>query len=144
MASDQQIAAVINRLNEVDPMEFARTVNATQVGLVAVLRYLYESEGVVTAGKISEFMNVSTARVAALLKKLVAKGLVTREADLLDARITIVKITNLGVSVIQKKKEEMFQQVGTVIDRVGMERMMDFIKTLEEIKTAVKGPDPNL
>lgn len=142
MATHQQIETVINGLNKANPMEFVRTVNATQVGIAAVLRFLYESEETVTAGKISEFMNVSTARVAALLKKLVAKGLVTKEADILDARITIVKITDFGEMVIKQRQEEMFQQVGAIIDKVGMERMMDFIEILEEIKSVASNSMP--
>lgn len=145
MASREQIETVIKRLRKSSPAEFYQPINYTQMGMGAILHMLLHcSKKTVTAGKISEAMDISAARVAVLLKKMVAKGLVEKETDPMDARVTVVKITELGSTLAEKREAEMFSQVGEVIDRVGIERIMEFIEISEEIKSIVKQPDFDL
>ena len=89
-------------------------------------------------------MNVSTARVAVLLKKLEAKGLIVKETDLSDARVTAVRLSAEGRAAAEKMRDALYSQVGLLIDRIGMERLSDFAKTLGEIQKIVKRPDIDL
>lgn len=141
MATDREVELVLRYANAFDPMQMARHFHGVQAGVGAVLRYLNEVQGTATAGKISSFLNVSTARVAALLKKMEAKGLITREPDIIDARVTVVRLTNTGRTTIEGKKEELYREVRMVIDQIGMERLRECFATLNEIKKIVKGPD---
>ena len=130
---------VLEKMEKAHPVDFFKRVNETQAGIGAVLRVLYKStDGTVTAGKISDMLNVSTARVAVLLKKMAANGLITKEQDLMDGRVTVVKLTELGEKTVAQMRNEMFVQMGHVIDVVGMERILDFIAISNEIKAAVK------
>lgn len=140
MATREQIEMVLDKMEKANPVEFFKKVDETQAGVAAVLRLLYESRGVVTAGKISELLNVSTARVAVLLKKMVNKGLITKEQDVADGRVTIVKLTELGNTIVCEMREDMYAQVGHIIDVVGEERVMEFISIAEEIRVAAKKP----
>lgn len=140
MATREQIEMVLDKMEKANPVEFFKKVDETQAGVAAVLRLLYESSGVVTAGKISELLNVSTARVAVLLKKMVNKGLITKEQDAADGRVTIVKLTELGNTIVCEMREDMYAQVGHIIDVVGEERVMEFISIAEEIRVAAKKP----
>ena len=81
-------------------------------------------------------MHVSTARVAVLLKKMAVQGLVTKEDDADDARITIVHISPKGEEKIRQIHDEIYAEVSKVIDKVGIERMMDFILISNEIRSA--------
>ena len=96
MATPEQIASILSQLVALHPADCFKPIDAANAGLGAVLRLLYLADQPVTAGTISEKLHVSTARVAVLLKKLVAKGLVTKGRDPVDARVTVVALTPLG------------------------------------------------
>ena len=85
MATPEQIASILSQLVALHPADCFKPIDAANAGLGAVLRLLYLADQPVTAGTISEKLHVSTARVAVLLKKLVAKGLVTKGRDPVDA-----------------------------------------------------------
>lgn len=141
MASEEQILRVFNELNKCNPLEFVQSINETVVGIGAVLRCLNEADEAVTAGKLSEVLNVSTARIAALLKKMVAKGLITRERDAEDRRVVVIRLTELGESKAQEMHNNMLRNLGHVIDVVGEERMLEYMEISSEIRAAVKKPN---
>lgn len=140
MATKEQIDTLIKELKKVKPTNFVTKIDETSAGIGAVLRYLYESKETVTAGKISSFMNVSTARVAVLLKKMEAKGLIVKETGVEDARTTVVKLSDSGRQTVEKMQADLCREIGNVIDQVGMERMLEFIAITKEIHEVVKGP----
>ena len=115
------------------PADCFKPIDAANAGLGAVLRLLYLADQPVTAGTISEKLHVSTARVAVLLKKLVAKGLVTKGRDPVDARVTVVALTPLGAQTVQDLADHMHQQVGLLIDQIGEARLLDFIRTAQAV-----------
>ena len=140
MSTKEQIETMLKLLEDAHPGDFFKKMTETNAGIGAVLRYLHETNGTVTAGKISSFMNVSTARVAVLLKKMEAKGLIIRETGASDARTTVVKLSELGFETVKKIRTEMYSQLSNVIDKIGMERMMEFVSISKEIRLAVKEP----
>ena len=141
MAARAQIERVLKRLEQVHPAKCFPSVDETQAGIGAVLRLLAEADGTVTAGRISDVLQVSTARVAALLKKMAAKGLIIRTRSSRAARVTVVALTIAGRNTVNAMREEMYRQMGRVIDVVGEERLMEFIDTAEEIQRIVKPPE---
>ena len=112
-------------------------MDETKAGIGAVLRLLNDARETVTAGRISEILGVSTARVAVLLKKMEAKGLITKERDSADARITVVRLTELGGDKIAQMHSEMYRQIGHIIDVVGEARLIEFIEIAGEIQKAI-------
>lgn len=138
MATQEEVELVVAHLNKSHPIEFFRTMNENQAGIGAVLRFLYEAAGTVTAGRISEFMGVSTARVAVLLKKMEAKGLIEKERAAEDARVTIVRLSEAGETKVLQMQEALSGQINTIIDKVGMEKLLEFIATSEKIRDAVR------
>lgn len=143
MATRMQIERMLEKLEHAHPDDFFKHVDETQAGIGAVLRLLYISNDTVTAGKISDELMVSTARVAVLLKKMVSKGLITKEHSPIDARITLVKLTEYGAKTIEEMRDGVYQQMGIVIDTVGEERLLEFITIAEEIKNAITPPKFN-
>lgn len=141
MARKAQIELVLAKMREVYPDKFFKCMDETQAGIGAVLRLLYESDGTATAGRISDLLQVSTARVAVLIKKMSAKGLVTKERGVVDARRTIVRLTACGEQVIKEMQEMLYRQIGLAIDTVGEERLLDFIQTAKELQRAMEPPD---
>ncbi|MDE6372091.1 MAG: hypothetical protein K2L61_00955, partial [Clostridia bacterium] len=73
MADIKDVEFVFKTLSESRPTELNNRMNDTQAGIGAVLKILSETDRAVTCGEIAKRMEVSTARVAVLLKKMVAK-----------------------------------------------------------------------
>ena len=137
MATVAQIEMVLKRVEQARPAHFFKCMDEVQVGIGAVLRLLYKSEETVTAGKISDVLEVSTARVAVLIKKMVSKGLITKEQGVKDARVTIVRLTDFGTQVFEEIWDDIYQKIGIIIDTVGEDRLMEFISIAEEIQSTV-------
>ena len=144
MATREQVELLKKHLWKASPMEFFKNMDQSQVGMEAILHLLYESSKTITAGMLSDTMEVSTARVAVLLRKMSEKGLITKEVHALDGRVTVVRLTERGEAIAKMKHEEVYRQIGAAIDKVGMERMLECIRILEEIKSVVKDPEIDL
>ena len=140
MATTAQIERMLAELEGIHPVAFFRRMDETQAGIGAVLRLLHTSEEEITAGKISEVLNISTARVAVLIRKMAAKGLITKARSSADARVTMVGLTELGVRTVEEMRREMYRQMGLVIDAVGEERLREFLEIAAEIRAAVNPP----
>lgn len=140
MATQAQIEQVAQALHRVLPAPFFRKVSESQAGTGAVLRFLFETEGDVTAGMIADLMGVSTARVAVLLKKMTVRGLIVKVRAPGDARITIVRLTDQGRGTAQLMRDDMYARVGQVIDKVGMDRAMEFLSIAGEIAEIMPKP----
>ena len=142
MATQKQIDDIVQIFNCERPKMPLRDINAVNMGVGAVIRYLHESKGEtdVTAGDISEFLHVSTARVAVLLRKMESKGLIARIRSKNDARVTIVRLTEHGEETAESMLEKLRQQIGKAIDRVGYERMLNFVETFHELQDIWQPP----
>ena len=133
MATEEQIQKFIEIFDNMHSAHLMKKENQIKVGIGAVLRLLDESQEPVTAGAISEYMHVSTARVAVLLKKMEFKGLITRKSASHDARVTIVCLTPYGEEKIQNLKQNMRKDIAQMIDTIGMERLENAFSVIKEM-----------
>lgn len=138
MATKEQIDYIISELPKAHPANFFKIFNDSNTGIGFAVKLLYSAEdNRLSAGAISEAMGVSTARVAVLLKKMESKGLITRESDRSDARVTIVCLSQEGKAVAKRMQDNMLQHISYVIDKVGMEKLKQFIELSVEVKVAM-------
>ncbi len=137
MATNEEIETLLQKLKKAPPSECFQNFDMNTVGIRAILKMLSETDEKVTAGKISEKMNVSTARVAVLLKKMVAKGLIEKENDEADGRVVLVKLSESGKQAANDLKKDMYTKIGNVIDKIGMERMLEFAAISKEIHSVI-------
>ncbi len=98
-----------------------------------ILKYLYEKKEDASAGELSTIMKVSTARVAALIKKLEKNNYIEKYNPSYDARITMVHLTKTGHDFIEKKLETIFDKVEKIIDAFGENKVDDFIYMAKEL-----------
>ena len=138
MASEQQIQTVIQKLEAFHFEDVAKNYNNQKEGLKAVIKLLISEKGKLTAGAISEKLCISTARVAVLLKKMEARNLITKQKSKTDARVTIVELTEEGTEYANELRNSFMEDMGAVIDRVGMEKMESFIEVVGEIKNQIQ------
>ncbi len=140
MASEEQIRMMLTKMAQAHPIELFKCMNEVKAGIGAVLRLLYETGEPMSAGAISKKIGISTARVAVLLKKMEQKGMIKKEQSSEDARVTMVQLTEFGRTNIEKMKQELFLQMGQIIDHVGEERLMEYFEVSEEIRNTIKMP----
>ena len=139
MASTAEIQKIMSEIKRVHLERVYKKLNDTAVGISAALRILFEQGGSITSGRLGELLGVSTARVAVLLKSMESKGLITKEKNVLDARVTVVNLTAFGNETIHNMREELYKQINRVIDHVGFERLLEFFAITREI-AEVMGP----
>lgn len=137
MHTQEQIELLLQAMLDAQPKDLARFMSENQAGTRAVLRLLYASNEVMTAGKIAQQMGVSGARVAVLLKKMAAKNLIVKEAAPDDARVTTVRLTQHGMETAKIMRQELFDQIGNVIDKVGMDAMLEFVRISRQIQESL-------
>ena len=144
MATQEEIRKIITLLDESHPAKFMKKHNETNAGIGAVLNFLYDSDQPMTAGSISKFMNVSTARVAVLLRKMEARGFISRQSGKEDGRTVVVRLTAAGTETVLKLRENFYRDVGILIDTIGMERLIEYTTISKEIRAVLKGPPPDI
>lgn len=133
MATEEQIKQLLGELKQAPPSQLFQSIDASTDGMRAILLYLGDTDQVVTAGMVSDFMHVSTARVAVLLKKMEAKGLLEKERDPKDARKVMVRLSAQGRKLAGQLHGCINDRIAAMIDQIGMERMMEFAATANEI-----------
>lgn len=140
MATREQIISFLDSVKDIRPETVTKSLNETMAGIGAVLRILNVPGKRMTAGEISRELGVSTARVAVILKKMEAKGILVRETGIEDARTTVVHLTDNGMETACKVRDELFADVGRAIDTIGEERLLEFVNTFRELREVLKGP----
>lgn len=121
------------------PLLLLKEIDHTNAGVGLVLKLLDESiDGRLTAGEISDAMKVSTARVAVILKKMMAKGFINKESDKNDARVTIVCLSEEGRKKANEIKESNINQMKTLIEEFGEEKFKQFIVLSYELKEKIE------
>lgn len=144
MATQQEIEEMIQLFHTIHPHSSRKQIDKVMAGVGAVLRYLSLSEDLVTAGQIAAQLQISTARVAALLKKMEAKDLIIRETGPKDARTTVVRLSDHGRETVEKLRSEIYGQVGRMIDTIGMQRLKEFVNTAQEMIQIVERPSQDI
>lgn len=138
MATQKEIETLLKAMHKAPPSEHFQRIDKSTVGIRAILKYLSENGEQATAGEISKGIGVSTARVAVLLKKMNAKGFIEKQGDPTDGRIVLVRLTERGRDTSNQLRRDMYAQIGALIDRLGMERLMQFAEISREIHSVMK------
>ncbi len=137
MASDKEVIALLQEFSSIHPLEFLQKLDVQSMGISNVLCFLMCADHEVTAGEISDYMNVSTARVAVLLKKMSDKGLIEKHADPSDARRVMVAITDSGKELFEEQQREILLYSGAVVDHFGVDKIKEFIESCRQIREIV-------
>ena len=109
-------------------------IESTQRGFGFILSYLEQADREVNAGDLSKKLNVSTARIAALLKKMEKSGFITRRTSLEDARRTVVEITPAGITLVDKMREQTLSRIELLLEQVNREDLETYIRISHRIK----------
>ena len=137
MTPKEEAVSIIKRLYESRAKSGMAKIDKNNIGMGLVLRYLEEVGRPVSAGEISRYMNVSTARVAVLLRTMSEKGLIVKDDDSSDARKIRVTLSENGKEQISKAKAELLELITEIVNKVGIERMETFLAISDEINAVI-------
>ncbi len=137
MATREYTVSVLERLHGKPSEDVFRKFNDDNAGINCMLKYLEEVGRPVSAGEISGHMHVSTARVSVLLRKMSDRNFIIRENCSEDARRLMISLSEQGRAECIRRRDEMIDIFSRIIDKVGEERMEEFISISHDIKEVV-------
>lgn len=121
----QELFDIMNPQKHRPPHE---EMNKMMRGEMAVMRLLNEEKKSLTAGEISRKLNMTTARIAAILNSLERKELIVRSEDALDKRRVLVSITKAGTSFCSQRRSEVKAQMKRMLERMGETDAAEYVR----------------
>lgn len=125
----EQVMELIQKSRPQNAFDKVRDVN---IGMIGALDFLYEQGEEVRSKDISEALNISSARMAILLKKLEAKGFIEKTKSSIDGRSANIIISNKGWQFVHRIKESMAQTAQQLIDEFGFDALVILIAQMEK------------
>ena len=138
MSKREDARKFLQKMRLCRPKPFYSKLDEGQRGIGFVLEYLREAKVEVIAGDLARELNVSTARIAALLRKMEKNGLIQRHAAQADARQTVVEITQAGMEYSDKIMEQLLEKTELLIEKVGKDDLDEFVRISRKIKKALE------
>ncbi|ACV21701.1 homoprotocatechuate degradation operon regulator, HpaR [Slackia heliotrinireducens] len=114
------------------PTRARRFIDSHFSGEDLVLSYLNRHGRCAFPKELGEAMDVTTARIAAILRKLEGQGLITRELDDRDGRKVVVRITQAGVDFVAKRRSEAFDYFVDLLECMGPEDAAEYVRLTEK------------
>lgn len=112
--------------------------NCGEIGVLSTLAF---DQSPVTAGELSEKLNVTTARIAHILNSLESKQYIRRKNDRTDRRKIFVTITKKGKELADSTKKEIMDKIIQVIQEVGYDEIQTYISIVLKIKSVLSNQD---
>ena len=112
--------------------------NCGEIGVLSTLAF---DQNPVTAGELSEKLNVTTARIARILNSLESKQYIRRKNDRIDRRKTFVTITKKGKELADSTKKEIMDKIIQVIQEVGYDEIQTYISIVLKIRSVLNNQD---
>ncbi len=112
---------------------FHKTTDDISRGENKMIVYLYALGDKVSAGELSEKMDVSSARVATILNNLEKKGLIIRETDNNDKRKIVVFLTAEGERTGRAEYDRVLKYITELFTRLGEEDTKNLIRILRRV-----------
>lgn len=134
----EQIDTLLKKMVEAKPFELFNQIDETNKGMGFILGFLYKTKGDVYSIDIANALDVSTARIAVLLKKLEASELIIKSKCLSDARKIKVSLTEKGILKTEEAIEFLYSYFDKILSVVTIDEFNEFIRISEKIQNAIK------
>lgn len=107
--------------------------NDTYSGEGLILSYLCHNNEEATPAELSVALEVSTARIAALLNKMEARGLIQRKKHQRDRKSTTVCLLSEGRNVYEQRQTQFRHSVREFFETLGEEDAKKFVELQEKM-----------
>ena len=115
----------------------SKKISDAMHGEHVMLTYLSHHGGSGTPSEISNELGISTARIAATLNGLEAKGLLTRRIDELDRRRILVELTQEGRQRDAAHTKHMLGVMVRMLEDLGEADAIEFLRILKKLSARV-------
>ena len=136
MITREQVIELMDQLRHNKPNSTLKKFRNSEMGIILILLYLSEHPNTY-AYSISRELNISRERVRVLTKKLEEKKLIVKTPSPDNARIELINLTDLGIKYIENDKEQKIEYFTNIVDKIGYERMKEFINTINDIRKLI-------
>lgn len=136
MVTREQVIDLMEQLKQNRPNTTLNKLRNSDMGMILILFYLSEHPNTY-AYSISKELNISRERVRVLTKKLEEKKLIVKTSSSDNARIELINLTDLGIKYIEDDKEQKIEYFTNIVDKIGYERMKEFINTINDIRKII-------
>ncbi len=142
MAHKEEIIYALELFHANRPRKMFHEMDQRESGMFAVIKFLAEAEGEVTSAAICKHLQISSARMTVLIKRLETKGLVIKTESLHDSRSKALVLTQKGVTLATKLQAHMYETVGKIIDEFGITELETLFETLNRLKSILNENAP--
>jgi DNA-binding MarR family transcriptional regulator len=108
--------------------ELQQIIDENVQGESFALLYIKNKKSFALPGEISGEMNISSARVAAILNNLENKGFIERQIDKTDRRKILVTLTKEGEEKAKNHNEEVIAQIAKMLELLGEQDAEEFVR----------------
>jgi DNA-binding MarR family transcriptional regulator len=142
LARDRLIEQILGHLQllgtEVDRLTGAAAgfnrLNRTDLRALQVLR----SPGGLTAGELARALQVTSGATTRVIDSLVAAGHVVREADQVDRRRVLVKLTPAAAEIVDRTFEPLLEMVRARLETYGDEELDTVARFLADVRSLMR------
>lgn len=118
MEKEKMAKEFFDKINFPSFRTFIEFLDDSTRGIYHILKVINDSDKEIVAGDISKTLDISTARVAVALDNLEKKKFIKREKSTLDARRTIVRITDLGIQKLKQKEQSLIEKLVKFLEQL--------------------------
>jgi DNA-binding MarR family transcriptional regulator len=137
MKQQSQAEEIIKKLQTNNPIKYFQVLDESQNGMFFILHFLANAKSDVYANTLAKEMNISRARVAVLIQKLLKRNLIEKELSAVDNRIEILKITPYGKKKISEFRKNALNMTSKIIDKIGIDEFNHYIDISNEIRKII-------
>lgn len=138
MSTREDAKTFLVKLCSCMPRSCSNKLAATQRGYGFILDYLEQTDGEMSTRDFAEKLNVSPARITALLNKMEKNGFITRRTSSKDARRITIEITPAGIAFVDNMREQTLSKVEQLLNRLSKEDIETYIRISQQIKEAME------
>ncbi len=138
MATQKEVQELLNLMKCNKPYHVFEEMRQIDHGVLGVMKVLYDERKEVISKDICRELGISSARVAVLIKKMEAKGLIVKKTYENDARISIISLTEKGEKLAKNMRSQMFVVAEKIVDEFGLERLKEMFGDMEKLKSIMR------
>lgn len=139
MNKNDLLANIVSTVAMINKADIFQALQKKLKGENVLLARLVETGGKSTPGALAELLDVTAARVTAIIHALEHKDLVERISNGNDKRKVTVQITEKGKTVVEGLRSEALHHSEIIMEKIGENDTHEFLRIMNKIIEIEKG-----
>lgn len=139
MSKREEAIKLMEQLRNCTPKPLFEKISNEEKGIRFILGYLNKHDGEeIIAKDLADKMNISTARISVLLKKMADKELIIKSEVKGDTRKTKIELSKKGKEITKAFHEKMIKAHERILDKVSEKEIKSFLRISKKISEVIK------